>query len=100
MGKALDQLYGYSTWRDSRLALILFVPNKGFTAVVAKAREVLEAGPNFIAWEAPTDQRRRCAAGSAGPEDPGRTVTLTVQLFSPRALRRSAMWARSRRVRR
>lgn len=81
MGKALEQLYGYSTWRDSRLALILFVPNKDFTAVAAKAGEVLEARSEFVAWEAPTDLPAEMRCRIRWPDDPGREATLTVQLF-------------------
>jgi len=81
MGKALDQLYGYSTWRDSRLALILFVPNKDFTAVVAKTREVLKDRPEFVVWEAPTDLPAEMRCRIRWPDDPGREATLTVQLF-------------------
>lgn len=48
MSDALDQLYGYSTWRDSRLALIFFVDAADFTAIVEKARGHMEGRAEFI----------------------------------------------------
>jgi hypothetical protein len=44
--KKLDeQLFGYATWRDSRLAVIVFNRNKGFSEVVTKMKEVCEGHP-------------------------------------------------------
>lgn len=39
--RAFEQLLGYSTWRDSRLALVFFVKERDFTAIVAKARATI-----------------------------------------------------------
>jgi hypothetical protein len=47
---AVDQLLGYTTWRDSRLALILFVKTKDVAQTVEKARAVLEKRPEFEHW--------------------------------------------------
>jgi len=33
---AIDQLITYMTWRDTKAALLLFVPQKGFTAAISK----------------------------------------------------------------
>ena len=48
---ALDQLLSYSTWRDARLALVVFVGRKDMTRVVERARATLEAHTSFRAWE-------------------------------------------------
>jgi hypothetical protein len=80
MGRALDQLYAYSTWRDSRLALIFFVGAKDPVAVVEKARSVLAERPEFNGWDAHDhDAELRCRI--RWPDDPGRTATLTVLFF-------------------
>ena len=48
---ALDQLLSYTTWRDAKLALVMFVDRKDVTRVIAKAREALEGHPAFEAWQ-------------------------------------------------
>jgi hypothetical protein len=37
-----DQLFQYATWRDSKLALLVFNRNKGFTDVVRKVKAAIE----------------------------------------------------------
>lgn len=39
--KAIDQLLSYVVWRDTKAALILFIPNADATAVIEKAHEAL-----------------------------------------------------------
>jgi hypothetical protein len=80
MGRALDQLYGYSTWRDSRLALIFFVSQRDPAAIVDKARDVLAARDEFDGWN-PTDHAAELRCGIRWPDDPGRTATLTSLFF-------------------
>lgn len=48
---ALDQLLSYSTWRDAKLALVVFVGRKDMTQVVGRARTTLEAHTSFRDWE-------------------------------------------------
>jgi hypothetical protein len=80
MGRALEQLYGYSTWRDSRLALIFFVSTKNPVAVVEKARDTLADRPEFDGWE-PTSDERDLRCRLRWPEDTGRVATLTLLFF-------------------
>lgn len=47
---ALEQLISYTTWRDNRLALILFVGTKGIDAVIKTARAELEQREEFVRW--------------------------------------------------
>jgi hypothetical protein len=48
--ETIDQLFSYAGWRDTKLAIVMFVREKGLTAVVEKARETLEKHPQFVAW--------------------------------------------------
>jgi hypothetical protein len=49
-GETIDQLFGYAAWRDTKLAIVMFVREKGLTALVEKARETLENHAQFVAW--------------------------------------------------
>jgi len=77
--RAFDQLLGYSTWRDSRLALVFFVKERDFTAIVTKAQAAMCARPEFIGWEPAGDDEMRCRI--RWPDDPERRATLTTMLF-------------------
>lgn len=80
MGGALEQLYRYATWRDTRLALIFFVPARDPVAIVEKARVALAERSEFGAWESVEHQRElRCRV--RWPDDPDRTATLSVLFF-------------------
>lgn len=46
--KTIDQLLGYLTWRDSKVAIIMFVPNKDFSTVLATMRESINEHSNFL----------------------------------------------------
>jgi hypothetical protein len=48
---AVDQLFGYTTWRDTKLAVVIFVREKGLTEIVETGREALQAHPQFVAWQ-------------------------------------------------
>lgn len=45
---ALNQLFGYLTWRDTKSTLIFFVRNADFTGVLAKIKEEAQKHPLFI----------------------------------------------------
>lgn len=45
--KALNQLLGYATWRDTKTALLIFNRNKAFSSVLDKIPEVVKGHPNF-----------------------------------------------------
>jgi hypothetical protein len=49
--QALNQLFGYAAWRDTKLALIIFVPNKKFSDVIAAAKQLVEDHEQFTGWE-------------------------------------------------
>lgn len=46
MDEALDQLFGYLVWRDTKAAILLFIRNKDVTAVIEKAIAKIEEHPN------------------------------------------------------
>ena len=56
----IDQLFGYTGWRDTKLAIVMFVREKGLTAILRKAKETLAAHPQFVAWK---DAARRPSSG-------------------------------------
>ncbi|MFC0213896.1 hypothetical protein ACFFK0_15805 [Paenibacillus chartarius] len=47
LSDALDQLLGYSTWRDTKTALIIFNRNKDLTNVLSKIPETVKNHPNY-----------------------------------------------------
>jgi hypothetical protein len=46
--KAIEQLFGYATWRDVGLAVVIFVKQKGLSSVIETARAALAEQPFFI----------------------------------------------------
>ncbi|WP_308367735.1 MULTISPECIES: hypothetical protein [unclassified Microbulbifer] len=46
----ISQLLGYLTWRDSKAAVIMFVPNKDFSSVVSIAKEAALNHPNVLKY--------------------------------------------------
>lgn len=83
--KAIEQLFGYTTWRDTKTSIIIFNKGKDLTAVVAKVAEIIEAHPNF---------KRRLDLGGgvtkdkgtlsyviSHPKDSGLEIVLTVMIF-------------------
>jgi hypothetical protein len=46
----ISQLLGYLTWRDSKAAVIMFVPNKDFTSVIETAKEASPKHTNFLKY--------------------------------------------------
>lgn len=67
---ALDQLLSYATWRDAKLALVVFVGRQGIDRVLAAAKDALAAHPAFERW---TQSRREgelcCRVRMSGDED-------------------------------
>jgi hypothetical protein len=78
VGEALDQLFSYTTWRDTKLALIFFVDRKDPSAVVDKARELLGAHELFIEWGEAGDERElRCRMRWPGDD----SITAELHVF-------------------
>jgi hypothetical protein len=47
--EAINQLFRYAGWRDTKLAIVMFVREKGLTAILRKAKTTLEKHPQFVA---------------------------------------------------
>lgn len=45
--KAINQLLGYTSWRDTKTAILLFNRNKNFSDVLAKIPDIVKQHPNF-----------------------------------------------------
>ncbi len=68
-GEAIDQLFKYAAWRDTKLALIVFVREKGLTSIIEKAREVLEQHTQFVeSKKAASETELRATMGWPGDE--------------------------------
>ncbi|WP_444935243.1 hypothetical protein ACJJIW_11735 [Microbulbifer sp. JMSA004] len=52
----ISQLLGYLTWRDSKAAVIMFVPNKDFSSAVYTAKEAASKHENFIKYSNERDE--------------------------------------------
>jgi len=49
--ETLDQLFGYQAWRDTKLAVIMFVGEQDLTTIVERAKAALGDHKQFIAWQ-------------------------------------------------
>ncbi len=77
---ALDQLFSYATWRDTKLALIVFVREKNLSAIMDKARVALAEHTEFVTFDEQGEETElRCEM--RWPGDPDRHATLHVSLF-------------------
>lgn len=75
--RAIDQLFGYTGWRDTKLAIVMFVREKGLTAILEKGQAALESHPQFVGWkEAASETELR--AVMHWPGDEGRQADLNV----------------------
>jgi len=46
--KTIDQLLGYTSWRDTRTAILLFNRTKDLSKVIEKIPEAVEGHPNYV----------------------------------------------------
>jgi hypothetical protein len=77
---ALDQLFGYLTWRDTKSALIVFNRNRDASGVITKMHDAMKSHPSY---------RRTLSFGPEGrseyifvkESDPGREMRVTTLLF-------------------
>jgi hypothetical protein len=74
---AIDQLFNYTAWRDTKLALIVFVREKGLSEIIEKAKDALNKHPQFVeATEAAGETELR--AKMRWPGDDRRLADLNV----------------------
>jgi hypothetical protein len=83
----LDQIFGYATWRDVKLAMIFFVDRLSFTQAIERIRATVGASPQWRAWIPVSDEpESEFRAQMAWPGDEQRLVTMHVSAFhTPRS---------------
>jgi hypothetical protein len=78
LGEAIDQLFGYAAWRDTKLALIAFVRKKDLTSIIEKGREVLEQHAQFVESKEAAASETELRATMNWPGDEQRHADLNV----------------------
>jgi hypothetical protein len=79
-GEAIDQLLGYTAWRDSKTAILVFARDVAMSTVLAGVKAVAEAHPNYkrsVAWNHESAFRFIFHH----PEDKNREFALSVLVF-------------------
>lgn len=84
----IDQLFGYTGWRDTELAFVMFVRAKAMTAIVEKARATLTRHQQFIATKQGASETELRAV-MRWPGDEERLADLNVFLVHTPPPRRS-----------
>jgi hypothetical protein len=79
-GKLDDQLFKYATWRDSKLAVLIFNRKKNFAAVTQKMRDVCEKHPQKVGI-LPYHHETGARYMFRRADDPQKTFTLTALAF-------------------
>ncbi len=79
--KAIDQLLGYISWRDTKVALLIFNRDTDMSTVLKNAPEAVQEHPN---WKSNCDYDHETGFRYAFThrDDPGQTITLTVLVFN------------------
>lgn len=78
--KTVDQLLGYASWRDTKVAIIIFNRQKNFSHVLRALPESLRAHPNFKRELSPSSETSFRYVFSHR-DDPNREMTLTALAF-------------------
>ena len=76
--EGIEQLLGYTTWRDTKAAIILFITNKNATAAIDSAGDCLAAHPACKESPVPTDPHERRDYRFASPADDQRMISLAL----------------------
>lgn len=80
LSEAIDQVLGYSTWRDTKTAILVFNRAKNFSKVLAKISEVVKSHSNY-ARDLPIELESGFRAVIRHKDDPERELTLTILAF-------------------
>ncbi len=83
LAEAIDQLFTYLTWRDSRAAIIIFSKNKNITNVVESAIEAAKQHSAFVALDKTLDEGVWQLTFKY-PSDGQRRVVVTLMVFDMR----------------
>ena len=78
---AIDQLLCYTSWRDTKVALLIFNRDTDMSTVVKNVPEAVQEHPN---WKSNCDYDHETGFRYAftHKDDPGKTITLTVLVFN------------------
>jgi hypothetical protein len=82
--ETIDQLFGYRAWRDTKLAVIMFVRERGLTSIIERAREALAEHEQFVEWQQASGETELRATVS-WPGDERRHAELNVFFIHPPA---------------
>jgi hypothetical protein len=77
---AVDQLFGYVTWRDTKTALLVFNRNKDLSTVISKGKQVIEASEFFKREHKRLGQTAFCYV-LRHPRDQYKEVYLSLMFF-------------------
>jgi hypothetical protein len=80
LGETIDQLLGYSSWRDTKTAVVLFNRNRDFSKVLAAIPEAVREHPQFKR-ELPGSSETTFRYMFANKDDRNRELYLTVMAF-------------------
>lgn len=78
--ETIDQLLGYSSWRDTKVAVIIFNRKKNFSIVLDAIPKTVEAHPNYKRTLGQVDETNYKFVFSHR-DDPSREMFLTVMAF-------------------
>ena len=76
----ISQLLSYLSWRDTKAAIILFVPNMDFGSVIRKIKEHTSEHPNFFRLVSESDETWQNYEFKMN-EDSGRTVSIAIMAY-------------------
>ncbi|MDM0045058.1 hypothetical protein QTH91_11245 [Variovorax dokdonensis] len=76
----IDQLLSYLSWRDTKTAIVVFNRNVGFSAVVAKMRELVRTHPCYVSGPTRLDETSDSFVFSL-PQDQDRRVNIALLAF-------------------
>ncbi|OBG57307.1 hypothetical protein A5703_05380 [Mycobacterium sp. E188] len=88
MDDALDQLFRYLVWRDTKAAILLFIRRQDVTAIIDKAIAKIEAHPNYKRSRPRVDGDEHFEFTMHAEDDPGREIRLVLLPFAFRAVER------------
>jgi hypothetical protein len=79
--ETIDQLLSYTSWRDTKTALLVFVRDVALSTVLAKVPEVLKQHPSFKR-DLQIDGETRFRSVFGQPKDPSRELFVTTLVFN------------------
>ena len=78
--KTIDQLFTYTGWQDTKLAVVMFVEQKSLTDIVDKGRTAMLAHPQFVEERGGADELE-LRARMRWPGDDQRVIDIAVRFI-------------------